>query len=333
MRMSSLACRCLHVIALTVLVGQGWSGPLARSPADRLRTIMEGPGEPQARDVAFLKDHIRELLSFAESFFEKAGLGKRQEAPERTPLARPTRMLAAARDVPTNMLNEDIARRLVEIAARSDSGSGEALCKCLLRADDFVIARIGMEVSATRYPDFVVEALERQEIKKLFQREAIVILARADVKNALPVLRVIAEDAAGSKLAAIARLAVLKIEGTKAPEQFDKSTPEKLARSYVSLRESHPERYVEEDTEFYGNPMFEPYAKKWKEYLSSASEDKKKKNLARSLEVAKWLKQALKEPKKSLVVQGRECIVLVEGEEVIRLYQDMFGQWRFTPMP
>ncbi len=242
-------------------------------------------------------------------------------------------MLAAARDVPTNRLNEEVTRRLVAIAAHSDSVAGEALCKCLLHADDFSIARIGMEVSATRYPDFVVEALERQEIKKLFQDEAIVILARAGVKDALAVLRGIAEDAAGSKLGAIARLAILRIEGSKAPEHFDKGTPEKLARSYVSLRESHPDRYVEQDMEFYGNPMFEPYAKKWSEYLASAPDDKKRKDVAESVGVARWLKAALEEPEKSFVMQGRECIVLVEGEEKIRLYQDMFGQWRFTRMP
>jgi hypothetical protein len=300
---------------------------VAESPDNRIESILLGPGDLQADDKAFLQRHPKELVSFAERFLVEAGLGRREDALERAPLLRLIGLLGTLTDFSASKLEHEILARLVGIAARGRSDTAKALCKVLLQADDSALMEIGIEVSAERYPELLVTALDRGDIHD--KEEAVVRLAMNGVKPALPLLRRIAEEAPEeSDLKTVARLAIARIEGKELPDRYDKSTPQKFAHSFVALAKKNPQRYTEEEMEFWINPMLDGAVEQWREYVASPPSPKKDKDTAQRLEMAKGLERALKEGDKAFVVRARECRVSVGGTTVVRLHQDMFAQWR-----
>jgi hypothetical protein len=298
---------------------------------DRIESILRQPGGLQDNDVAFLMKNSKRLIVFAKRFMEAAGLGGENDALEAAALPKLMRMLEAADSPFARAFEKDIVERLVRIAAEARVDTSRSLCESLLRSDNYSLRAIGMKVLAARYPDPLIKALGSGEIED--QMEAIRHLAMSGAKGAVPVLRKIAEETSDAMLRGMARLAIAKIEGERPPDHFEKSTPQRFAQSFVALVKQNPEEYVKEDMEFWGNPMFDPYREQWESYLKSPDTDKKRAELADRRQAAKWLEEALEEPGKSFVVTGRQCIVSIRGEEVMRLHKDMFGQWRIIPMP
>lgn len=273
--------------------------------------------EYSENDRFFLCQHQERLLLWAEA---KAGVL----------LARP------------NVPSQDHIRLqnlliAIETAKVKPRQQGKSITWAFLRSDDFRLqVKRGVVSAALSHPELLVEALKEDCLTDSGVIEvAVYRIAAQKIRHALPWLNKITMEYADTDVGIAAEIAMAVLEERTPEGRYDKSTPVKMARNFVSLVWENPSWFIPEEAEFWFNPLNSKIQKEWGNFVAEDSKETEdgKEELSRRNNIAKTLDEALKNPRETFSresnIYGESCEIQVGGQPPVKLQKDIDGQWRF----